>query len=87
MGACAYAKSLQSCLTLCDPVDASLPGFSVSENLEARILEWLAMPSSRGSSQPRELNPGLSRYRWILYRVNHQGSITHHKVMQFCYVI
>ena len=44
------AKSLQSCLTLCDLVDYSLPGFSVHGILQARILEWVAMPSSRGSS-------------------------------------
>ena len=43
----------QLCPTLCDPVDCSLPDFSVHEILQARILEWVAMPSSRGSSQPR----------------------------------
>ena len=48
-----HAKSLQSCSTLCDPMDYSPPGFSVREILQARILEWVAMPSSRGSSQPR----------------------------------
>ena len=45
--------SLQLCLTLCDPVDCSLPGFSVREILQARILEWVAMPFSRRSSQSR----------------------------------
>ena len=44
----------QSCLTLCDPVDCSLPGPSVYGILRARTLEWVAMPSSRGSSQPRD---------------------------------
>ena len=43
----------QSCLTLCDPMDYSLPGFSVNRILQARILEWIAIPSSRGTSQPR----------------------------------
>ena len=47
------AKSLQSCLTLCDPVDHSPPGSSVHGILQARILEWIVMPSFRGSSQPR----------------------------------
>ena len=42
----------QSCLTLCDPMDCSPPGSSVHGILQARILEWLAMPSSRGSSRP-----------------------------------
>ena len=49
-----HAKSLQSCLTLCDPMDWSLPGSSVHEILQARILEGAAMPPSRGSSQPRD---------------------------------
>ena len=42
-----------SCLTLWDPVDRSPPGSSVHGILQARILEWVAMPSFRGSSQPR----------------------------------
>ena len=41
------AKSLQSCLTLCDPKDCSLPGSSVHGILQARILEWVAVPFSR----------------------------------------
>ena len=45
-------QSLQSCLTLGDPMDCSPPGSSVHGILQARILEWVAMPSSRGSSQP-----------------------------------
>ena len=52
--AAAAAKSLQSCLTLCDPMDNSPPGSSVHGILQARILEWVAVPSSRGSSQPRD---------------------------------
>ena len=40
----------QSCLTLCDPMDCSLPGSSVHGILQARILEWVAIPFSRGSS-------------------------------------
>ena len=47
---CMHAKLLQSCLILCDPMDCSLPGSSVLGILQARILEWVAMPSSRGSS-------------------------------------
>ena len=44
----------QSCLTACNPVDCRSPGFSVHGILHTRILEWVAMPSSRGSSQPRD---------------------------------
>ena len=51
---CAWVrvKSLQLCLTLCNPVDRSLLGFSVHGIVQARILEWAAMPSSRGSYMP-----------------------------------
>ena len=49
-----HAKSLQSCLILCDPTGCSLPGSFVHGILQARILEWIAMPSSRGSPQPRD---------------------------------
>ena len=44
----------QSCPTLCDPVDCSPPVSSVHEILQARTLEWVAMPFSRGSSQSRD---------------------------------
>ena len=47
----------QSCLTFCNPMDCSPPGSSVHEIFQARILEWAAMPSSRGSSYPRDLTP------------------------------
>ena len=43
-----HAKSLHSCLPLWDPMDCSLPGSSVRGTLQARILEWVALPSSRG---------------------------------------
>ena len=42
------------CLTLCDPMDCSPPGSSVHGILQARILEWVAIPFSRGSSGPRD---------------------------------
>ena len=48
------AKLLQACPTLCDPKDCSPPGSSVPGILQARILEWVAMPFSRGSSRPRD---------------------------------
>ena len=41
--AAAAAKSLQSCPTLCDPTDGSLPGSTVPGNLQARTLEWVAV--------------------------------------------
>ena len=52
--AAAAAKSLQSCPTLCDPIDSSPTGSPVPVILQARILEWLPLPS------PRDLpNPGI----------------------------
>ena len=45
MAAAAAAKSLQSCLTLCDPVDSSPPGSPVPGILQTRTLEWLPFPS------------------------------------------
>ena len=63
------AKSLQSCLTLCDPMDCSLPGSSVHGVLQARILEWVAISSSRESSWPRDqtrlLHILYSQYKWL----------------------
>ena len=44
----------QSCLTLCDPMDCSLPASSAHGILQARILEWVAIPFSRRSSQPKD---------------------------------
>ena len=52
--ACRVLSHFQSCLTLCNPMDCSLPSISVHGILQARILEWVAMPSSRGSFQPRD---------------------------------
>ena len=46
----AAAKSLQSCLTLCDPIDGSPPGSATPGILQARTLEWVAIPFSRRSS-------------------------------------
>ena len=52
--ACVCAKLLQQCLTVCDPMACSLEGSSVHGFLQARILEWVGMHFSRGSSQPRD---------------------------------
>ena len=51
---CVCAKLLQSCLTLCDPMDCSPPGSSVHGILQARILEWVAMLFFRGATWPRD---------------------------------
>ena len=63
----------QSCPTLCDPMDCSLPSSSVHGILQARILEWVAIPFTRGSSLQGS-NLGLLHCRQILYHLSHQGS-------------
>ena len=45
---------IQSCLTLWDPMDCNLPGSSVYGIILAKILEWVAIPFSKGSSRPRD---------------------------------
>ena len=49
-----WNKVAQSCLTLCDPMDCSLPGSSIHGIFQARVLEWVAISYSRGSSWPRD---------------------------------
>ena len=64
----------QLCLTLCHPMDYSKPDSSVHGILQARILEWVAIPFARGSSRPRGSNPGLLHGRQILYCLSQQIS-------------
>ena len=63
-----HAQSLQSCLTLCHPMDYSPPGSFVYGILQARILEWVAMPSSRDQTHVSCIG------RRILHRLSHLGS-------------
>ena len=71
------AKLLQLCPTPCDPMDCNPPGSSVHGILQARILEWVAMPSSRESSQPRDGPISYVSYigRWVLYHECHHNVI------------
>ena len=69
MTTAAAAKSL-SRIQLCDPTDCSPPGSSVHGILQARMLEWVAMPSSRGSSRPWDrtrVSYISCIVRWVLY--------------------
>ena len=75
---CMHAKLLQSCLTLSDPMDCSPPGPSVHGILQAWILGWVAMPSSRVSSG--HWDPTCIAYfscigRRVLYHEHHLGSL------------
>ena len=65
-------KVPQSCLFVTSRTVAHQAPLSMGI-LQAIILEWVAMPSSKRSSQPRGLNPGLPPCRWILYHLSHQG--------------
>ena len=71
------AKALQLHLTLHDPMDCSPPGSSVHGILQARIQEWLATPSSRGSSWLRDgtcISYISCIGRWVLYHLSHLGN-------------
>ena len=75
--ACVCAKWLHLCLTLHNPMDCSLPGSSVHRILQARLLEWVAMLSSRGSSRPKDqtLVSYVSCFgRRVPYHRRHLGS-------------
>ena len=60
------SHSVAKSLTLCNLVDYTVHGI-----LWARILEWVAFPFSRGSSQLRDRNLSLPHCRWILYQLSH----------------
>ena len=73
----------QSCPTLSDPMDWSLPGSSIHGIFQARVLEWGAIAFSeqhwsellfQGIFLTQRSNPGLQHCRWILYHLSHQGS-------------
>ena len=63
-----------SCLTLCDPMDYSPPGSSVHGILRARILEWVAISFSRGSSRHRDQTWVFHIAGRFFYLLSHQGS-------------
>ena len=70
---------LQSCLTLCDPMNCSPPRSSVHGILQARTLEWVATPSSRGSFWPRDwiwvsYVSCIGRWVFFFYHQRHLGS-------------
>ena len=88
---CNVRSVAQSCPALCDPMDCSPPGSSVHEIFQARILEWVAVSFSRGSSPPRD---GAWVFcvscigRWILLPLSQLGSIRKHaqEILSIWYV-
>ena len=67
-------QSLQWCPVLCDPIDHTLPGSFIHGILRARILQWVTIPFSRGSSQPMGQSQVSCICRQILYQLSYQGS-------------
>ena len=63
----AAAQLLKSGQTLCDSMDCSPPGFSAHGIFQARIMEWVAISSSRGSFRPRNRTWVSYIGRWVLY--------------------
>ena len=70
---CVRVQSLQSCPILCDPMVHSPPGSPVHGILQARILEWVTSPSSRGSSPPR-YQTSISFMQVDSLQLSHWGS-------------
>ena len=71
-------KVSQSCLTLYDPMDCTVHGI-----LQARILQWVAFPFSRGSSQARNWTQVFSIAGWILYQLSPKGVEWYLTTLQF----
>ena len=67
----------QSCPTLCNPIDYSPRGPSVNGILQARMLEWIGLPSSRGSSPPRD-QTHVSSIAGRFFTTEPQGSLCFH---------
>ena len=76
----------QSCPTLCYTMDCSLPGSSVHGVFQARVLEWVAISFSQGSSQPRDQTQ-VSCAPQTLYHLSYQASCTCMDDYNFHYLI
>ena len=68
------AKSLQSCPTLCDPMDGSPPGSSVHGNSPGKNTGLVCQELLQKIFPTQVSNPGLLYSKWILYHLSHQGS-------------
>ena len=72
-----WSEVAQSCPTLCDPLDCSLPGFSFHAVFQARVPEWIAISFSRGASRPRDQTQvsHIAGRQFTLWKGNHQRSL------------
>ena len=90
----AHAKLLQSCLTLCDPMDCCPPGSSDHGLFQARIFEWFAISYSRGSSQPRNQTHisyiscivGRVVYHWAIWEAHTESWWTEPRSFPIAYI-
>ena len=77
-GCCHHCIVVQLCMTLCDPMDCNPPGSSVHGILQVRILEWIAISFSRGSSHSgiEPMSPalagGVQQMQTLIYRMDKQ---------------
>ena len=69
-----FARSLSCVVFFCDPMTSSPPGSSLHGTSQARILEWVPMSSSRGSSQPRDRTHVSCIGKWVLLSLSHRES-------------
>ena len=82
-----HAYLLQLYPTLCDPMGCSPPGSSVHGILQARILDWVVIPSSKGLSQPRNrthVSYVFCVSRQVLYHCHHLGSPIEYQAFNKC---
>ena len=86
---CVCVLVTQLCLTLCDPTNCSLPGFSVHGILQARIQEWIAIPFSRGSSQPGDLSllSCIAGRFFTVWATQKSSSCLISPLYPYCYII
>ena len=71
---CVCVLVAQTCLTLSKPMNCTSLGPDIYGILQARILEWVTIPFSKGFPQTQGVKPGLLHCRQILDRLSHQGS-------------
>ena len=93
MNAAAAAKSLQSCLTLCNPIDGSPPGSPIPGILQARTLEWVAISFSNAWKEKLKVKslsrvwllvtPWTAAYQWVYKCYNHFRKLPVSFIFQF----
>ena len=79
-----WDKSLQWCLTLCDPMEYNAPGSSVHGILQSRILQWVALSSFRGSFQPgiKPVSPAAPALQADSLPLSHRGNPLNNQCQQ-----